>query len=212
MQQCYLADEVSPEDAATRTMARGYLNDAELTILREVDYKPEAPLIWMIPMYTERLANDSEVNAIENFVLQARAGVGNVLTNVSSFGQPPYVFIVLMSALVKLQLLFQALKSGVDMTIIIYTDTGSKAIQLSFVVIMTLITPIFYQGLLEFAQQISNPFGDDWVDLPTMHMQNGFKDFCMNFVYGRSLKEQRTRRQESVALSMEKIPQNTPQN
>mmetsp|Transcript_31214 Transcript_31214/g.62384 ORF Transcript_31214/g.62384 Transcript_31214/m.62384 type:complete len:406 (+) Transcript_31214:97-1314(+) len=195
---CYLANDASPEDSATKTLAKGYLTQEEFEVLREVDFKPEAPLVWMIPLYTERLNSPARVDGIENFVLTARAGVGNVLTNVSSFGQPPYVLIVLMSALVKLQLMFQALKSGVDMTIIIFTDTGSKGLQLFFIGMMTFITPIFYQGLLEFAEQISNPFGDDWVDMPTLHMQTGFKEFCTNFVYGRSLQPPYAGRRSSM--------------
>jgi hypothetical protein len=50
---------------------------------------------------------------------------------------------------------------------------------------MLFMTAIFYQGLFEFIIQISNPFGDDWIDLPTLHMQAGFRGFIDIFVKGK---------------------------
>ena len=34
-------------------------------------------------------------------------------------------------------------------------------------------------------RQISNPFGDDWIDFPTLHMQLGFKGFMNSIIHGK---------------------------
>ena len=85
------------------------------------------------------------VPQVEKYVLQMRGGVSAVLTGVSSYGQMPLPLIHLMSALTKLQLFIQGLKSGVDMAAVLFADTGTKGIQIFFILLMCLITPIFYQ-------------------------------------------------------------------
>jgi len=50
---------------------------------------------------------------------------------------------------------------------------GTPKMVITIECLIIICTPVFYQGLLEFVRQISNPFGDDWIDLPTFHMQHG---------------------------------------
>lgn len=193
---CDMGAGRSAEQAADLAMEKGYLTPEEYAVMAELGFRPDMPLLWIIPLMQESIVDvgglDGRLDKVENLVLAMRGGIGGVLTNVSSFGQPSYPLIVLMSALVKLQLLFQALKSGTDMAVIIYTDTGSKIIQISLVVIMALVTPIFYQGLLEFARQIANPFGDDWVDMAVAHLQEGFKDHCSTYAHRKAQSNAQT--------------------
>jgi hypothetical protein len=50
---------------------------------------------------------------------------------------------------------------------------GTPKLVITIECLIIACTPIFYQGFLEFVRQVSNPFGDDWIDLPTLHMQHG---------------------------------------
>ena len=48
---------------------------------------------------------------------------------------------------------------------------GTPGLNVALECVMLLVNAIFYTGLFEFVLQISNPFGDDWIDLPSAHMQ-----------------------------------------
>ena len=65
------------------------------------------------------------------------------------------------------------LKSGFEYVNIYLSGTSTPFLQYSMVTLMTIAQPVVYQSLLEFVNQISNPFGSDWIDLPKLFMQDG---------------------------------------
>ena len=64
------------------------------------------------------------------------------------------------------QLFLLAIKEGVEIAGILVDDSEGKLLQISFCALMLVVTPIIFQGLLEFVIMVNNPFGDDWVDYP----------------------------------------------
>lgn len=84
-------------------------------------------------------------------------------------------------------MMLQACKSGVDLSCLIFSDTHAVTIQVCFILLSTFVTPLFYQGLLEFIIQISNPFGSDPIDLPTPHMREGLRAHLGMYVHGRDI-------------------------
>ena len=60
------------------------------------------------------------------------------------------------------QLALLSLKEGIFIADVIVGDSVGKAPQICFALLVTVATPVIYQGLLEFVNMISNPFGADW--------------------------------------------------
>ena len=53
-----------------------------------------------------------------------------------------------------------AVKEGVEVAGIMVDESEGKLIQICFCVLMLIVTPIIFQGLLEFVIMVNNPFGD----------------------------------------------------
>ena len=145
---CYVASDtpkMAPAEALAKVVEKKYLTAKEAAAVAEAGHNVCAPLFWIPPAYESMLASDARVAKATGYVLSMRRGVGGVLTAVSSYGQFPLPLVHLMSAFVKVALLFQGLKSGVDLAMVLYIDTGTKGIQMSMIFVITIITPIFYQ-------------------------------------------------------------------
>ena len=142
------------------------------------DQQVTTPLFWIMEAYRDRLESDpailggdKKMAKVTGFVMGMRTGAMDTLTAVSSFGQQPLAIVALMSALIKLDLFVLTLKAGFEYVNIYLGDTSTPVLQYCMVTLTTITAPIVYQGLLEFAGQIANPFGDDWIDLPSLYMQ-----------------------------------------
>jgi hypothetical protein len=178
---------LSRSEAVGRAVEFDFLTGSEAEAMKESDFHPASPVMWMVPAYEKMIKSDFKMDEVAHIVLQLKAGVCSTLNDVSSYTQAPLPLIHLMSALVKLQLLLQALKSGVDLSVVFFSTTNTKYIQASFILLSTFVTPIFYQGLLEFVIQIANPFGNDWIDLPTPHLREGLRQYLQMFVEGKNI-------------------------
>jgi predicted membrane chloride channel (bestrophin family) len=68
------------------------------------------------------------------------------------------------------------LKEGVNCASIVVGESSGKMAQIFFSLLMAVSTPVIFQGLLEFVIMIRNPFGKDWVDLPTQLIHQQLRD------------------------------------
>ena len=59
---------------------------------------------------------------------------------------------------------------------IVVGESSGKMAQIFFSLLMAVSTPVIFQGLLEFVIMIRNPFGKDWVDLPTQLIHQQLRD------------------------------------
>jgi len=80
------------------------------------------------------------------------------------------------------QLFLLALKEGIFVADVIVGDSVSKTLQISFALLMTVATPLVFQSLLEFVIMISNPFGNDWIDFPTLLWHKQIRDEVLDLV------------------------------
>mmetsp|Transcript_34603 Transcript_34603/g.78220 ORF Transcript_34603/g.78220 Transcript_34603/m.78220 type:complete len:276 (-) Transcript_34603:20-847(-) len=191
---CNVAAGMPIEKAKSRAVQHKYLTEEEAGRMTESGDNLAAPILWMLLLYEAKLqtkngGDDMRRDMVETRILDMRAGISGILNAVGSFGQPPVILVSFMSILVALLFIFQGLKSGLVIADTILSDTGTKGIQISVEVLICFIAPVFYQGLFEFVIQISNPYGNDWTDVPAIHMQNLFKDYCTMFITGSGAGE-----------------------
>lgn len=184
---CGSADpDCSEEECVDSCVARGLLTQDEADMVSKMGSNAVVPLLWMFEAYSINLENirgsDFKAHSIETKILAMRGGVGGVLTAVSSYGLTPLPLVHLMSALVKMQLFLLAIKEGVNIADIVVGDTSGKTPQVIFSVIMSISTPVIFQGLLEFVIMIRNPFGNDWVDFPTHLYHQQIRDEMFQFI------------------------------
>jgi hypothetical protein len=111
-----------------------------------------------------------------------RSGIGGVACACSSFGLTPLPLVHLMSGLVKMQLFLLAIKEGVEIAGICVDESEGKALQIGFCLLMLTVTPIIFQGLLEFVIMVNNPFGDDWVDYPIALYHKQIRDELQQYM------------------------------
>mmetsp|Transcript_66248 Transcript_66248/g.149552 ORF Transcript_66248/g.149552 Transcript_66248/m.149552 type:complete len:390 (-) Transcript_66248:264-1433(-) len=179
-------DDGKIEEIMANTVAKGLLTPEEADAVTSLSGNPVVPLLWMIEVFQKNLDGhrgaDFKVNKAEDNILLMRAGVGNTLTAVSSFGLTPLPLVHLMSALVKIQLLLLSVKEGVNIADILVNEHDGKTLQLCLSLLMSVATPIIFQSLLEFVIMIRNPFGDDWVDLPTRFYQQQIRDEMLDLI------------------------------
>jgi hypothetical protein len=94
--------DIQPKEAVERALEQDFLTPQEAEAMKSSDYHCCCPLLWMLPEYEKFIHNDMKMSHVESLVLKMRMGVGNTLTLVSSFGQPPLPISHLMSFLVKM--------------------------------------------------------------------------------------------------------------
>jgi len=184
---CGSADpDCTEEECVNSCVARSLLTQDEADMVTKMGSNAVVPLLWMFDAYEVNLESkrgtDFKSHSIESKILAMRSGVGGVLTAVSSFGLTPLPLVHLMSALVKMQLFLLAIKEGVNIADIVVGETSGKTPQIMFSILMTLSTPIIFQGLLEFVIMIRNPFGNDWVDFPTHLYHQQMRDEMFQFI------------------------------
>jgi hypothetical protein len=152
---------------------------------------PIAPLVWMFNVLESNLKDkrggDIKINKIEDKIINMRGGIGGVLVSTSSFGLTPFPLVHMMSALVKIQLLFLGIKEGINIADIICGETTGKGPQVAFSLLMAIATPLIFQGLLEFVIMIRNPFGSDWVDFPMRLFHQQIRDEMFQFAQAGEL-------------------------
>lgn len=190
---CGSASGELPSEQANvdEAVARQLLTPQEGELVAQMGYNAAVPLLWMLPLFSSNLAGHRgegfKLGKIEDKIINMRSGVGGVLTAISSFGLTPLPLVHLMSALVKVQLFLLAVKEGANLADIYLNESTGKFIQMSFSTLMVISTPIIFQGLLEFVIMIRNPFGSDWVDLPTRLYHSQMRDGMGKFVKAAEL-------------------------
>jgi hypothetical protein len=144
------------------------------------------PLLWIVGVLESNVAglraSDWKMDKLEDKVLGMRMGIGGVLGGVGYFGQFPLPLVHLMSALIKIQLFLLSAKEGVSIASIILGVSSGKTMQISCCMLMVLSTPVIFQGLLEFVNMISNPFGSDWIDFPTHLFHQQIRDEMFQYI------------------------------
>jgi hypothetical protein len=104
---CGSADpDTSEAECTAHCVNRGLLTAEEAELVTRMGGAATVPLLWMFDVFETNLAGKPgdafKVNKLEDKVLGMRAGISNVLTQVSSFGLTPLPLIHMMSALVKI--------------------------------------------------------------------------------------------------------------
>jgi len=125
---------------------------------------------------------DGKCGSIEAKIMAQRSAVGGVLTACSTYGQTPLPLVHLMSALVKIQLFLLALSEGMKIAHICVDESEGKLLQVAMSVVMLTVTPIVFQGLLEFVIMVNNPFGTDWVDYPISLYYQQLRDDLLLYI------------------------------
>ena len=179
--------EGSASEATARCVARGLLSAPEASLVVQHSHDAVTPLLWMHAALEAQLVGTPgesfKRDKAQEKVLAMRTHLGGVLTAVSPFGNQPLPLVHLMSALVKIQLFLLAVSQGVVIASITLGDSsGSKAMPIGFSLAMAVATPVIYQGLLEFVVMIRNPFGRDWLDLPTRLFHAQCRNECFQCV------------------------------
>ena len=176
----------SAADATAQCVSRGLLSEHEAELMSNQGHDATTPLLWMQAALEKKLIGMSgegfkRYKATEKMLIM-RGHLTSVLTAVSPFGNQPLPLVHLMSALVKMQLFLLGVSKGAAIAAVALSDTNGKPMQMGFSLAMAVATPIIYQGLLEFLIMIRNPFGRDWLDLPTRLFHARCRDECFNFV------------------------------
>ena len=146
------------------------------------------PLMWMMNVIGDQIfakklpGADLKDSAAGGLILKMRSGIGGVACACSSFGLTPLPLVHLMSGLVKMQLFLLAIKEGVEIAGICVDESEGKTLQIGFCVLMLVVTPIIFQGLLEFVIMVNNPFGDDWVDYPIALYHKQIRDELQQYM------------------------------
>ena len=167
-----VTDGLSYEKLMDLLEKRNLLTIDETQMMNGYHGNPNVPLMWAMmslkaQIYKYDLPGPHHKGvALEKTLLAMRGSIGGVLTACSTFGQTPLPLVHLMSALVKMQLFFLALNEGLVMASICVDESEGKIPQLMMCGLMLIVTPIIFQGLLEFVIMVNNPFGEDWVDYP----------------------------------------------
>lgn len=178
--------EGSGPDATAHCVARGLLSAPEALLVAAHHHDATTPLLWMHAALEAQLLGTPGEGfkryKAQDKLLAMKNNLGGVLTAVSPFGNQPLPLVHLMSALVKIQLFLLGVSQGVAIASVVLGSSSGKAVQIGFSLAMAVATPVIYQGLLEFVVMIRNPFGRDWLDLPTRLFHAQCRDECLQCV------------------------------
>ena len=167
---------------------RGLLTTDETRVVEKHGGNVVQILMWIMMSINSQIYKhglkgaDLKCMSIEAKVLAQRSGAGNISTACSTYGQTPLPLVHLMSALVKIQLMLLALSEGMKIAHICVDESEGKLLQVAMSVVMLTVTPIIFQGLLEFVIMVNNPFGSDWVDYPISLYYQQLRDDLLLFI------------------------------
>lgn len=149
---------------------KGLLSENEVDALKDVSENGRAMVMWSWIM---RLAQETFESArgprphapklmlIFNQCISARDGIQTIHTYLQT--QLPFAYVHLLTLLVNVNNLVISIKCGAVFIVALAKDDHQT---MAYQVLMFLLVPVLYHGLLSISYVIHDPFGEDMLDFP----------------------------------------------
>lgn len=160
------------DDNISDMVPKGYLTEDEVAVIRKQSPYGRAMLMWAWIM---RIAQESYHQAsgppphapkwlmVASTCLQARDAIQTIFTYLRT--QLPFTYVHLITLLVNLHNVVNTVKCSAVFMVAICSEPRQNQRAL-YQIIMMILLPVCYQGLLTISYIIHDPFGEDLLDFP----------------------------------------------
>lgn len=139
------------------------------------------------------------------FVIRAREAIQKVGTFINVQLPLPYVHVII--AITKLVFFMLTFQAGCKMFVAL---KATDIMALIMEVLILVVVPVIYQGLIDLTEKISNPFGGDEIDFPGEMYQKSMLKLCNEFIEAAETPPDWVPKVPDVALLRKKKPTKGP--
>lgn len=154
----------------TDLVSKGLLSAAELERLSDVSLHGRAMVMWAWIMRISQETFEAargprphapKLMAVFNQCIAARNGIQVIHTYLQT--QLPFAYVHLLTLLVNVNNLVVAIKCGAVFIVALAKDDHQT---MGYQLLMLVLVPVLYHGLLSISYVIQDPFGEDMLDFP----------------------------------------------